>query len=287
VCVYLNTAYTGDDPMTVADIRAQQLIVGALERVWPHLQIVGEEDCTTPPTDISLRLDLVGEASVPQSLRAVPNDEVVVFIDPLDATKEFTLGRVEAVITLVGIAVRGEPVAGVMYQPFVEQGRTMYGLCAGELLVGVERSPKQRTRSTGEGGEADGGKPREKKKQRVEVEVEVEVEEKLVVVSSRSHPSVQLSALLTRLSADRNLSVGGCGHKVLKVMEGEAHVYVGTGGTKKWDTCAPAALLRCVGGRLTDVAGNPLRYFYKEEVPYEYLCVCVCVVCVDGTCASD
>jgi hypothetical protein len=51
-----------------------------------------------------------------------------VFIDPLDATKEFTLGNHFCVVTLVGIAVDGEALAGVMHQPFEgTAGRTMWG----------------------------------------------------------------------------------------------------------------------------------------------------------------
>ena len=33
----------GDDPMTAADLAAQELIVGGLLNLWPELRIVGEE----------------------------------------------------------------------------------------------------------------------------------------------------------------------------------------------------------------------------------------------------
>ena len=45
------------------------------------------------------------------------------------------------------------------------------------------------------------------------------------------------------------------------LLEGRAHFYVyATAGTKKWDTCAPEALLNEAGGVLTDVFGAPLPY---------------------------
>lgn len=48
----------------------------------------------------------------------------------------------------------------------------------------------------------------------------------------------------------RNL--GGAGNKVLRVIEGDAHAYVfASPGTKKWDTCAPEAVLVAMGGALT------------------------------------
>lgn len=39
-----------------------------------------------------------------------------------------------------------------------------------------------------------------------------------------------------------------------------------TKGTKKWDTCAPEALIRAVGGELTDKHGKKYPYFYNSEV---------------------
>lgn len=57
------------------------------------------------------------------------------------------------------------------------------------------------------------------------------------------------------------LRYGGCGFKVLKLLEGCGHVYVyPSKGTKKWDTCAPEALLLAMGGSLTDMFGQPYDY---------------------------
>lgn len=57
------------------------------------------------------------------------------------------------------------------------------------------------------------------------------------------------------------LRVGGSGHKVLLLLEGVASAYVfASKGTKKWDTCAPEALLHAVGGRMTDILGRELPY---------------------------
>jgi len=44
-------------------------------------------------------------------------------------------------------------------------------------------------------------------------------------------------------------------------MEGKAHAYIfATPGTKRWDTCAPEAILEAMGGRLTDVHGSHYDY---------------------------
>lgn len=49
--------------------------------------------------------------------------------------------------------------------------------------------------------------------------------------------------------------------KVLYLIDGKAHAYIYTSfGTKKWDTCAPEAILRACGGILTDSFGNVYPY---------------------------
>ena len=45
------------------------------------------------------------------------------------------------------------------------------------------------------------------------------------------------------------------------LIEGKAHAYVyASRGLKKWDTCAPEAVLRATGGCLTDLLGRPIQY---------------------------
>ena len=48
---------------------------------------------------------------------------------------------------------------------------------------------------------------------------------------------------------------------LLSRTEKAPHAFVFPGsGCKKWDTCAPEAVLRAVGGVLTDAVGRPLEY---------------------------
>ena len=49
------------------------------------------------------------------------------------------------------------------------------------------------------------------------------------------------------------------------LIEGRAHAYVfPSPGCKKWDTCAPEAVLHAMGGKLTDIHGN--LYEYHKDV---------------------
>ena len=62
------------------------------------------------------------------------------------------------------------------------------------------------------------------------------------------------------------IRAGGCGNKILKVLEGVVNAYVYPSiGTKKWDACAGDAILRAVGGRLTDIRGREIVYENRPD----------------------
>lgn len=57
-----------------------------------------------------------------------------------------------------------------------------------------------------------------------------------------------------------------CNVQVLLLIEGKAHAYIfASPGCKKWDTCAPEAVLHALGGTLTDVHGNQYQYHSSVE----------------------
>ena len=110
--------------LTAADLASQRAVVDALERAWPGLRVVAEEDdaqASSSDGDVEdpaelrrdLCVDLEGRAP-----RVAPLGDITVFVDPLDGTREFVEGRVWNVQVLVGIAVHGEAVAGAVGLPF-------------------------------------------------------------------------------------------------------------------------------------------------------------------------
>jgi 3'(2'), 5'-bisphosphate nucleotidase len=224
-----------DDPFTQADVQSQQLIMGLLTKRWPKLAVVGEEECDVPPTQETPQLDRVDLSKVPESFQSVSVGDLCVFIDPLDATKEYTVGNLEAVMSLVGIGYKGEPVAGVMFQPFVGEGRTIWGM-SGLGTFGFEYRPRN-----------DG---------------------RLVLATTRTHGSEQVEKAIAKTNPSEVVRVGGAGHKALLVLEGKVDVYLfASPGTKKWDTCAAEAIVRAIGGVMTDVHGKPFTYHRTSELP--------------------
>jgi len=227
-----------DDPFTIADVHSQQLIMGLLRKKWPKLQMVGEEECEILPSSLEPKLDIIDLQKVPEIYRSVELDDIVVFIDPLDATKEFTVGNLEAVMSLVGIAIKGEAVAGVMYQPFVDhenldEGKTIWGM-KGMGTVGIQTKFRN-----------DG---------------------KIVLATTRTHSDAAVELAVQLIHPDSVLKVGGSGHKSYLVLQGVADVYVfPTIGTKKWDTCAPEAIIEAAGGSFTDKKGHQIPYFVNSD----------------------
>ena len=146
---------------------------------------------------------------------------------------------------LVGIAVEGKPVAGVIHQPFYganlgrpahEQGRTVWGM-KGLGVRGV--SPKPSPDKEG-----------------------------LRVAVSRSHYSGTVQQVVDYLQPREKVIAGGAGNKMLMVLENTVDTYVyPTPGTKRWDTCAGDALIRAAGGEVTDIHGHSLVYDPVTPVP--------------------
>eukprot|EP01083_Nonionella_stella_P208425 756384_1 len=228
------------DPQTIADRRAEKLIVGCLSRAFPNVTLIGEEG-TEANSDSSEHAPSVEEARLsdfqskfPERWLAVPTEDVTVWIDPLDGTKEFTRGDVKSVTVLIGIAVKGRAVAGVISQPFVNseatnRPKTVWG-CAGVGVFGLEAS-----------------NPR--------------VEGRRKVVTTKSHYNDTIKKYLAKVNPDEIIRAGGCGGKALMLLEGLADAYINPSpGTKGWDTCAPQALIETAGGDWTLPNGSPLLY---------------------------
>lgn len=86
----------------------------------------------------------------------------------------------------------------------------------------------------------------------------------LTINSGRTIINVVCSHLLQTvksLAPTEVIRAGGAGNKILMVLEGKADAYVyPSRGTKKWDSCAPEAIVREAGGTVTDIHGRPLTY---------------------------
>jgi myo-inositol-1(or 4)-monophosphatase len=87
----------GFDPVTAADRAAEAAMRALIKRTFPEHGILGEE---------------FGDER--------PNAEYVWVLDPIDGTKSFICG-LPAWGTLIALTRRGEPIYGMMHQPFTRE----------------------------------------------------------------------------------------------------------------------------------------------------------------------
>ncbi|XP_055616639.1 3'(2'),5'-bisphosphate nucleotidase 1 [Toxorhynchites rutilus septentrionalis] len=237
-----------DDLQTEADRSAQRCIVASLERLFPNVTIIGEEGKTDlkVPEDwlvSDLNTDFLERNTCPDALKQVKESDLVIWVDPLDGTSEYTQGFLERVTVLIGISVNDRAVGGVIHQPYFESstgslGRTIWGV-----------------KGIGTGGFTPTRPPTNR----------------FIVTTTRSHSDAIVQSALDAVSPDEVLRVGGAGYKVLQLLEGNAHAYIfASRGCKKWDTCAPEAVLEAQGGKLTDMIGR--HYYYGKEVSFPNVC---------------
>ena len=132
-----------DDLQTQADRSAQNCILASLAAQYPGLKVVGEEG----ELDMSeVEADWVVTTQDPEALKVtapaqwadVRLEDLTVWVDPLDGTKEFTQGLLDHVTVLVGIAVGSEAVAGVIHQPYYNYQAAGHGTSLGRTFYGVQ-----------------------------------------------------------------------------------------------------------------------------------------------------
>ena len=202
------------EEVTEADRAANELIVSRLRQEFPNDGILAEES-----RDSEHRLA----------------KDRVWLIDPMDGTKNF-IAHDDDFAVQIGLAVKGESVAGAVYQP------------ARGILYYAQRG-------RGAWRELDGGQP-----QRMLVSDQKDPHQ-MVLASSRSHRSPRMERVVTAFNFKNEIRRGSVGVKIGLIAERVADLYIHLSpSTKQWDTCAPEVILEEAGGRLTDLFGRPLAY---------------------------
>lgn len=183
---------------------------------------------------------------------------VTVIVDPLDGTKSYAHGDYDSVSVLIAIIVDCQPVFGVIGKPFGYPGLTAIldtpcvSIYGGPLIKGVFIA----------GGERVVASP-------VHSSATMSTKEDLpraVISGSRSKGVVHDFCVhlgSKGLIYPEPMLVSGAGEKSLRLIlqqEKEALWFFPKGGTSLWDVAAPDALLRSLGGKLTDKFGNEMDY---------------------------
>ena len=88
-----------------------------------------------------------------------------------------------------------------------------------------------------------------------------------IITATRSHFKPYMKEYVSACNPTGFKRSGGAGGKALMVIEGDADAYIHPKlGLKKWDTCAPEAILLSLGGKLTKPDGT--LYNYGKDEPH-------------------
>lgn len=178
---------------------------------------------------------IVAEESDPASYADYAKAREVWFVDPLDGTREFVAKNGEFAV-MVGLAEGGRATLGVLVEP-----------ATGRVFVGAE--------GLGAFEVAEDGSRRA-----IHVRGTASLAEAEVLVS-RSHRGPMLEEQAKKLGVRVLTPRGGAGVKASRVACGESDVYFQPGRAgKRWDACAPEAIVRAAGGVFTDEDGEPIDY---------------------------
>lgn len=227
------------DVLTAGDRNSNQAMVNSMLYTFPGIRVVSEEHLPAPsdvyPITVSKALfNSAPFSTIPEDIH-LNLDDLVVWIDPLDATKEYSEGLTQYVTTMVCVARKGEPLIGVIHQPFLSKTYWASKFGIDKKLLTLRSSFMTPS-------------------------------EQLRLIISRSHKG---DVKKVAKEVFPNLSIteaAGSGYKVLELVKGHADIYLHTTYIKKWDICAPHAILKyATEGTMTTLRGEPLTYHFDSD----------------------
>ncbi|WP_156843083.1 3'(2'),5'-bisphosphate nucleotidase CysQ [Novosphingobium aquimarinum] len=87
--------------------------------------------------------------------------------------------------------------------------------------------------------------------------------EVLRMVVSRTRPAREATEVATKLGAEL-VPMGSAGAKAMSILQGEADIYLHSGGQYEWDSCAPVAVALGWGLHCSRIDGSPLVYNQRD-----------------------
>lgn len=178
---------------------------------------------------------VVAEESSPDRWNHFRSHNQVFFVDPIDGTREFVAKNGQFVV-MIGLLAGDTPTHGVLHAPASD---TVWAGNLSDGAIKIEASGATTQLSTLTGPTLD---------------------QATVAVPLSHHPEKQ-RALLQALGTEKTFPIASTGLKGAALADGRAHVYLSPGRAGYfWDTCAPEAIIRSLGGAFTDAAGVPIDY---------------------------
>jgi len=243
-----------NDPVSDGDMLSHRQMYYGLQKAFPLVNIISEE---SDPEEIDM--SKIAEASISNDEvdRIIPDSEDIIlpakdldiWIDPLDATQEYTESLLNYVTTMVCVAVKGRAVLGIIHKPF--NHTTAWAWSGANLSGGGKNYFSEAVKKEVELLQNKEGSDINKHK---------DVSKSRIIVS-RSHAGKVHDVAADVFGTEVTVTpAGGAGFKAWEVAAGRQDAYVHTTLIKKWDICAGTALLRSLGGKMTTLDGSEIDY---------------------------
>jgi len=142
-------------------------------------------------------------------------------IDPVDGTREYSEPSRTDWAVHVALAIDGKPVVGAVALPALDLTLSTVNQLTDRALDPVPTTPR--------------------------------------ITISRSRPPSE-SELVCQALAGEMIEMGSAGAKAMAVVQGEADIYLHSGGQYEWDNCAPAAVALSAGLHVSRLDGSSLSY---------------------------
>jgi len=242
-----------NNPVTDGDMLSHRAMYHGLRKAFPNVNVISEEDDVE---DIDLKTIEDAAKNIPEVDEEIPEGEdklvpvgdVDVWIDPLDATQEYTENLLHYVTTMVCVAVKGRPVLGVIHKPFDQV--TAWAWAGPNHVSKVVKDEQAKLKA-----------------KLGDVHAHQDDLSHTRIIVSRSHAGdVNATARAAFGASVRVEGAGGAGYKAWEVAKGNQDVYVHVTLIKKWDICAGTALLNALGGKMTALDGSDVNYSSKPAL---------------------
>ncbi|XP_050574920.1 putative inositol monophosphatase 3 [Bombus affinis] len=229
-----------NDPVTEADYRSHCAMYHSLREAFPSITVISEEtskDCDkVTVSNIKDNINTLDEYDIKDEI--INTNDITVWIDPLDATKEFTENLLQYVTTMVCVAIKGKPVIGVIFKPFeTKQNSSLFWSWTNHAIS-----------------------------RNLQVLLKLEDERTPILIVSQSHAGQIHNVTKIAFGKDvKIVSAAGAGYKFLEVVSGNVTAYVHMTAIKKWDICAGTAILTALGGTVTQLFDQQLISFGPND----------------------
>ncbi len=194
--------------------------------------------------------------------KIVDYQNLTVFIDPIDGTREFSTGMGEQCSICIGFAdERGKAVAGLIYRPLSQPKPTW-----------VAGSKSERFSACDFGGDKVIQSLDGKMTSFLDMAIN-ENKKRGSLLTTNGSISPFLESLIEELQMERVKS-GGAGNKLMMLLEhslfgnhadGRSVLYIQDRGVSRWDTCGAEAVLEAFGGKLMKLTTYLPETMHGEE----------------------